>query len=162
MHERVQAALERGQVDYRLHRHADLDVPIRTPDDFASALGYEVGRVAKTLLFRSSLEQRYCLVVAPSNRRVRQEALGDLLWIGPAQLASREELAQVVGYPPAGVSPLGVDSITVLIDDALMTFPTILIGAGEIRVEVEISPIQLRAITRAIIVPLSVLRGVVR
>ena len=41
-----------------IHRHADLPVPIHSPDNFAKALGYEVERIAKTLLLRPSLQLR--------------------------------------------------------------------------------------------------------
>ena len=55
-------------------------------------------------------------------------------------MASPEELKSTLDYPQHGVSPLGAGEIPVLIDESVFRYPTVLIGAGVVGQEIEITP----------------------
>lgn len=61
------------------------------------------------------------------------------LQCGRLQIASKNDLSGILGYPPKGVSPFGV-SCPVYVDRGIMAFETILVGGGEAGVEIEITP----------------------
>jgi Cys-tRNA(Pro)/Cys-tRNA(Cys) deacylase len=130
-----------------VHRHDSFPVPIHSPADFAAQLGYELGRITKTLLVRSTTGDLYAMVVSPMGRKIDFAAVARALGVKRVQIASPAELASLVGFPEKGVSPLGVEDLTVLLDDDLFRSDTILIGAGEPGVEIELSPADLAALT---------------
>lgn len=65
------------------------------------------------------------------------------------EVAPPSELLALTGYPQNGVSPLGIEDLPVFIEEGLFAFDTILVGAGEAGIEIEIDPKALLAITRA-------------
>jgi Cys-tRNA(Pro)/Cys-tRNA(Cys) deacylase len=134
---------------YRVYRHADFPDPIRTPADFAYALGYDPGRIAKSLFFRCQPSGQYGLLVSPSTRRADLRLLARHIGCRRVQFAGPDELLATLDYPPTGVSPFGAGAVPVFMDEALMAFTTVLVGAGEAGVEIEIAPADLKLITGA-------------
>jgi Cys-tRNA(Pro)/Cys-tRNA(Cys) deacylase len=67
------------------------------------------------------------------------------------EVASKDELQQIIGYASTGVTPLGVDSIKIFVDRSLLDFETILTGAGIPGVEIELSPNDLMNLTGALL-----------
>ena len=66
------------------------------------------------------------------------------------EVASAEDLSVKTGYPRNGVSPLGLaDGISIVVDRALLDYPSILIGGGATAVEIEIAPADLVRISGA-------------
>jgi Cys-tRNA(Pro)/Cys-tRNA(Cys) deacylase len=80
-------------------------------------------------------------------RKIDFAAVARALGVKRVQVASPSELASLVGFPEKGVSPLGVGDLKVLLDDDLFRSETILIGAGEPGLEIELSPADLAALT---------------
>lgn len=155
VHSGIEAILEESGVPYQAHFHEEMPFPIRSPDDFARALGYDVARITKTMLLRATDQQQFCLVVLSSNRSMNVERVAELLGVKRVQMATEDELAHVLGYPPTGVSPIGAGSTPVFIDEGITVFPTALIGAGEVGVEIEVSPQALKQVTRGVVVPIA-------
>lgn len=155
MHEKVESELQASGIPYKVRLHSDAPFPIRRPLDFARALGYDVVRITKTLLLRATDREEFCLVVLASDKNTDLAKVAQLLGVSRVQMAKAEELADVLGYPPTGVSPLGAGSIPVLIDMGIMGFPTVLVGGGEVGVEIEISPQALEEVTQGTVVPLT-------
>ncbi|MBW4692919.1 MAG: YbaK/EbsC family protein [Lyngbya sp. HA4199-MV5] len=149
MHDRIRRCLEETRTPYQVHVHKDLLMPIRSPHDVAQALGYEIRRITKTLLLEAKDREQRCLIVAPSNQRIDLHQIAAQMGCKRLQLADRTTLLELLDYPPNGISPIGAGSMSVFIDGSLMAFPTILIGAGEAGVEIELSPRALQAITAA-------------
>lgn len=149
MHERIEQLLEANKVPFRVRWHHDFTVPIRRPADFATALGYDLERVAKTILLRNQVRTVYCLATLPANYRLNLRAVAEGLESGHLELASAEELKSLLDYPPMSVSPLGAGKIAVFIDQKLKEFETILIGAGAVGVEIEIPPAHVIDLARA-------------
>lgn len=156
MHERVRAALESSAAAYVERFHKDVPVTVRSPADFAKALGRELGSITKTILLRAVGEDAFCLVVLSSDKRMDMDKVAAAAGVKRVQMASRQELSLALGYPPTGVSPIGAGGIPVLMDEGLMCYPTVLIGSGEVAAEIEMTPADLKEVTGAIILTLSV------
>lgn len=149
MHPRIAETLEAAGLPYRFYRHADFPNPIRSPADFAHALGYAPERIAKSLFFRCQPSGQYGILVCPTTRRADLRLLAQHIGCRRVQFAGPEALLATLDYPPTGVSPLGAGAVPVFVDEALMAFPTVLVGAGEAGVEIEIAPADLKLITGA-------------
>lgn len=155
MHTRIREILDASCVPYQVHLHKQFSIPIHSPNDFARALGYDVSRITKTLLLQSATDaELFCVVVVSSNKRVNLNTIANVLSCKRVRMANQPTLARVLAYPPTGVSRIGVGSIPVFIDQQLMEFPTILIGAGEVGCEIEISPQALQQLTEATVLSL--------
>ena len=135
----VASAFARESVDHIVHRHTALPGPVRTPHDLAAALGIDVGRVTKTLLVESA-GGALLRIVAPVHERVDLRRVAALLGVRRLRLASVATLERALGHPPGGVSPLGSGQVGVVVEAALLTHETILIGAGVAGVDIELSP----------------------
>ena len=156
MHTRVQQALDAAGASYRVRKHADCPNPVKSPQDFAACLGYNLGRITKTLFCRSTRRDKYALVVAPMTTKVDFTVIATALECQRVEVADRGELEALLKYPPHGVSPLGVEGYPVFIDASLMNYPTILIGSGMLGIEVELEPAALAKLCSAQVKPLGV------
>ena len=149
-HEQVVRALEAAGVPFVVRRHADHAAEIRAPADFAAALGYAPERIAKALLVRCrGPGDVFALVVVPAPARVDLAAVAGWMGCPRVELAGKQELAERLGYPPTGVSPLGARGVPVLMDRGLLEFPTVLVGGGAVGVEIELAPRHLREAAEA-------------
>jgi Cys-tRNA(Pro)/Cys-tRNA(Cys) deacylase len=156
MHPRVASVLRTHSIQFQIHRHSTFAAEIRSPEAFANALGYELRRITKSLFVRCKAGSVRAMIVCPVNKRVDLAAVATNLQCKKVEMAAHSELEDEVGYPPTGVSPLGLDGTPVFMDASLFDCPTILIGSGEKGVELELSPSDLREITGASILPLAI------
>ena len=155
MHPRVQQALLAGGATYQVRKHADCPQPIRSPQDFAACLGYDLARITKTLFCRSKARDQYALVVASMSVKIDFPAVARLLACPRVEVADKADLKSRLGYPPQGVSPLGVSDYSIFVDEGLMQFPTILVGGGTTGIEIELAPDTLVALCAGQVKPLS-------
>ncbi len=155
MHAKVANALTGISAPFHVHRHASFGKPITSPQDFAEAVGYPLHRITKTLFVRCRGADTRAMVVCPMGRRVDFAAVAAALGCKKVEVAPLEELRDKIGYPPNGVSPFGLNGTAVLMDEGLLEQPTILVGAGEEGVEIEISPQDLRGLTGASVLKLA-------
>jgi len=155
MHANVAAVLENTKHPHKVHHHGELPGDIRSPADFAAALGYESGRITKAVLLRSRDRKHFAVALCSVNKKLDLSLIAQHLGAKRMTMASPEELNEKLGYPPIGVSPLGCGTIPVLIDEGLLAFPSILAGAGEIGVEVEMDPVHLQMAAGAEFLPLA-------
>lgn len=151
MHNRIEAVLVAQSIPHVVRRHKDFPREIRSASEFASALGYPVERITKTVLVRDRDRQTYALVVCSSQCRMAMTRIGLALGCGRMEVASPDELAQRVGYPRNGVSPLGCPDLPVLMDCLVMQCPTILVGGGELGVEIELAPADVVRLANAVV-----------
>jgi len=151
--------LQKHGVPYRLHRHAEQDREIERPEDFAAALGYDVARISKALFVCDRDSDTYAILVLGATRKADLTAVARLLGCGRLTLAGLDELSERVGHPPKAVTPIGLEEMPTFIDRDLMGFETILTGAGVPRMEIELSPDDLVALSRASICDLAIGSG---
>jgi len=149
MHANVETILKNSLVTWTLRRHSDYG-EIKSPFYFAHALNMDIGRISKTLFLRATgVQSKFVLAVCPISAKLNIPVVSAALNCRRVELANPVELAQTLGYPSRGVSPLGAGALPVLIDENLFEFPTILIGAGVLGEEIEINPHDLLALSRA-------------
>ena len=156
MHPKVGSALDTSSIEYRIWKHAELSAPIRNPQDFANALQYPLARITKSVLFRAEPQKTYCLIVCSIDRKIDLTQLAAIMHAKRMQVANADELERLTNYPSRGVSPLGVEALPIYMDEYVLSFPSILIGAGEAGVEVELKPADLQYLTTAIVVPITI------
>lgn len=152
LHANVQASIARFGIQCQVHYHAELPVEIRSPQDFADALGYPVQRITKTLFVHSREARTFAVAVCSADRRMDFKAMADAMGVRRVEAAALGDLEARTGYPPGGVSPLGLAAeIVVVMDSLLLDYPTVLVGGGTAAVEVEISPSDLVKSSKAIV-----------
>lgn len=124
--ERVQAALRAAGSSAEVR---ELAGSTRTADEAATALGVEVGQIAKSLVFLADGEP--VLVVASGADRVDTAALGRTLGGKRITRADAEVVRAATGYPIGGVSPVGLPAgLPVLVERALDRHETVYAAAG--------------------------------
>jgi Cys-tRNA(Pro)/Cys-tRNA(Cys) deacylase len=149
---RVQQHIQSLNIPCTIRNHRDFLGDIRTPADFAAALGYQLARVTKSVLCCSQSKASYAVLVGPIDKRIDFRQASHALSVGRLEVASPEELEQTIGYPRHGVSPFGLDSaISVVVARELLDYESVLVGAGAVGVEIEVSPIELIQATNAVV-----------
>lgn len=144
---------------FRMVEHGALGAPIRSVADFANAMGVGLDRVAKTVLVAhagSAPADRiaepigaYALVCLPGSCKINLTAVAqNLNWAG-CELAKTTELLEVFGLKPGGVSPIGLGDVPLIVDQDLLSLPTIFVGSGAIGIDIELDPRDLVILTKA-------------
>ncbi len=86
------------------------------------------------------------------DQRIDLKQAAQSLDVGRLEFASPQELEEMIGYPRHGVSPFGLNSvISVVVARSLLRHETVLVGAGAIGVEIEITPQELIDATNALV-----------
>ena len=149
-HKNVQAAIVELDGGYKIHDHGKISSEIKTPHDFAAALGYPIQRITKTLFLHSHDGQVSVATVCSIDRRLNFRSIADALGVKRVEAASPEELQARTGYLRNAVSPLGLTGdIAIVVDSSLFDYPTVLIGSGAIAIEIELPPADLVRISKA-------------
>lgn len=152
MNPQVLNHIESSGISYTVRRHRDFPSDIRTPADFADVLGYELARITKSVFCRSQSKARYVVLVGSMDQRIDLKQAARSLATGRLEIATAQELKEMIGYPRHGVSPFGLHSaISVVVARGLLGYETVLVGAGAIGVEIEITPRELIHSTNALV-----------
>lgn len=139
-----QVLAERG------HPHAPrwLDVPARTSQEAADALGVTVGQIAKSVIFKRRADDVAVLVVTSGDRRVDEQRVA--AHTGPLGRADADFVKARTGFSIGGVAPLAHATPTVtLIDRELFRFGEIWAAAGHPNGVFRLSPDELVRLTGA-------------
>lgn len=139
---RVQAALDALGIGSRVR---ELPVAARTSQQAADALGIEVARIAKSLVFRGAHSSRPVLVIAAGDRRVDEArvaaALGE-----PIVRANPEFVREHTGFAIGGVAPFGHPALLVaFVDASLRRFDSVWAAGGTPHCVFPIAPAALLA-----------------
>lgn len=124
--ERVQAYLQQRMPHLKV---IEFQQDTSTSALAATALGTEVGQIAKTMLFKAKTGD-YLLVVAAGDVRMDTKALRDLVG-SKVRMANPEEVLEITGFPVGGVCPfdLRVD-VPIYLDESLKKYPVVYSAAG--------------------------------
>ncbi|WP_244640699.1 YbaK/EbsC family protein [Pelagibacterium lentulum] len=126
-----------------------LDQLATTAQMAADALGIEVGRIVKSLVFAGAeTTTPYMLLVSGANR-VHERRVSRL--IGEKLVRSDADFVRdITGFAIGGVSPLGhLKQMSLWIDEDLFAFQTVWAAAGNARSVFEIKPQDLARATGA-------------
>ena len=146
---RVLEALQSSGAHYEVISHAQFEQPIRSPQDFAQAANCDIRSVAKSILLRSVNPDALVMVVLPSKASIGVEAVQQVLGAHSLSLVGRKEVEALTTQQLHGVSPLGHDSFSILMDESLFSHQSIFVGSGRAGQEIKIAPEELREVTRA-------------
>lgn len=134
----------------RGHPHAPLwlEVPARTSQEAADALGVAVGQIAKSVIFRRKADDAAVLVVTSGDRRVDEKRVAALT--GALGRADADFVKAKTGFSIGGVAPLAhLTPPVTLIDRDLFRFDEIWAAAGHPNGVFRLAPAQLEALTGA-------------
>ena len=141
LHDQVAAAVEEFQFPVVVHDHSTFDLPVLSPKDLSRTLGISLGRITKSILLQQQSGTRLVLAVCPIDRRIDMASISRHLGLGRLEVAGEDSVSKKCGYQRLGVSPLGLPrDIVVVIDTSLMAHSTVVVGGGNVGVEVELSP----------------------
>ena len=132
------------------HAHAPrwLEVPARTAQEAATALGVSVGQIAKSVIFRRRSDDAAVLVVTSGDRRVDEARVAAI--IGPLGRADADFVKARTGFSIGGVAPLAHSQPALtLIDRDLFRFELIWAAAGHPNGVFCLSPQELVTLTAA-------------
>jgi prolyl-tRNA editing enzyme YbaK/EbsC (Cys-tRNA(Pro) deacylase) len=125
-----------------------LDVPARTCQEAAEALGLQTGQIAKSVIFRRKADDAAVLVVASGDRRVDEKKVAAL--VGPIGRADAGFVKAKTGYSIGGVAPVGhVTPPVTLIDRELFRFDEVWAAAGHPNGVFRVAPAELEKLTGA-------------
>lgn len=113
----------------------------------AEAVGVEVGRIVKSLVFRGAESGKPYLLLVSGANRVHEKRVGRL--IGEALERSDADFVKAhTGFSIGGVSPFGHPApLATYIDEALFGYETVWAAAGDPRSVFEISAADLERST---------------
>lgn len=146
---RVQSILNQHGLDLKVVEFKELT---RTSQEAASAIGCEVGQIAKTLIFRGKSTHRPICFIASGKNRVDEKKV--VQYIGEKiEKPDAEYVLQHTSFVIGGVPPIGYDfDIKPLIDEDLMNYAEIWAAAGTPHSVFRLSPHDLVKITQGQIV----------
>lgn len=124
-------------------RVVQLAVAARTSQQAADALGIEVGRIAKSLVFRGATSGRAVLVIAAGDRRVDEQKLATAAG-EPLQRAQPEFVREHSGFAIGGVPPVAhAKPMLTFVDDSLRRFDVVWAAGGTPHCVFPIAPPEL-------------------
>jgi prolyl-tRNA editing enzyme YbaK/EbsC (Cys-tRNA(Pro) deacylase) len=133
-----------------------LEASARTAQEAADALGVELGQIAKSVVFRSRVDDSAILVIAPGDRRIHEPSLKQLT--GPLARADADFVKARTGFSIGGVSPLGfapapgLPAPRLFLDRGLFRFPVVWAAAGHPNGVFPVRPDELARLSQAPVV----------
>lgn len=127
------------RVAHRLHELGHdqaprwLDVPARTCQEAADALGVQAGQIAKSVIFRRVEDDAVVLVVTAGDQRVDEGKVSAI--VGALQRADAAFVKESTGFSIGGVAPLAHATpegraLVTLLDETLFRFAEVWAAAG--------------------------------
>ena len=132
------------------HPHDVVMLPVtgRTAADAATALGVELGQIAKSIVFRRRSDDRAVLVVTSGDLRVDEKKVSAL--VGALGRADADFVKASTGFSIGGVSPVAHTTPPVIVvDRELFRFGQVWAAAGHPHAVFPLSPEELVALTGA-------------
>ncbi|WP_346353787.1 YbaK/EbsC family protein [Azotosporobacter soli] len=136
-----------------LIQHPDLSVTYfdqstHTSELAAAALGVSPAQIAKTLVFLADAAP--LLVVTCGDKKIDSRKLAKTVGAKKIRFADAETAETATGFPPGGVSPIGLlNEIPLYLDRSLWDFATVYTAAGTANSALPLSPDRLKELTGA-------------
>ena len=94
----------------------------------AQKIGVATGQIAKSILMKGK-DEIYRMILCAGDRQISTSQLKKLIGV-KARMATAEEVFEITGFRPGGVSPFGVTGIDIFIDESLAEYGTVYPSAG--------------------------------
>jgi len=138
----------RAKIDFRIHEYDHDHRWASYGEEAAAKMGIDPDRVYKTLVVAADSET-FCVGILPVSRRLDLKRFAKLLGAKKVSMAGKKDVERVTGYVLGGVSPLGQKRILpTIIDSSATGFETIFVSAGRRGLQIELSPGDLRSLTK--------------
>lgn len=151
----VEAAARKG-IDLRV---VVLDATTHTAEDAARALGVELGQIVKSLVFvapHAELGHEPVLCLVSGTNRVDVARLAAVVGEPAIRRATAREARDLTGFTIGGIPPVGhAGPMRVVMDPDLGRHREVWAAAGVDRAVFPASPAALRALTNAIVAPIT-------
>ena len=142
----VMRVLDQKKVSYVSHYYGDSDAISGT--DVAAALGEDPSKVYKTLVTVGASKRNYVFVIpvaAELDLKKAAKAVGEK----SIEMLKSKDLLPLTGYIHGGCSPVGMKKFfTTTLDETARDKDTIMVSAGKIGYQVELSPADLSKVIR--------------
>lgn len=150
----VMRILEQKKIPYVPHYYAHEDGAIDAVS-VAGKLGQRPEQVFKTLVTRGP--GGYFVFVIPAGAELDLKAAARAAGQKSVEMIPVKEINAVTGYIRGGCSPVGMKKLyPTVLDESALREETIMVSAGKIGAQVELSPADLIAAVRAATAPITV------
>lgn len=139
-----------------LSQFSDLEIILfdsstHTSELAAQALGVTPAQIAKTLCFLA--DGRPVLLTTCGDKKTDTKALARELGARKIRFADAETVRNETGFPPGGVSPVGIlPGVPLYLDRSLWDFDIVYAAAGTANSALPVSPDRLKEITGATVI----------
>jgi prolyl-tRNA editing enzyme YbaK/EbsC (Cys-tRNA(Pro) deacylase) len=146
--ERVSDALRAAGAEARIE---EFSAGTTTAEDAASAVGAELRRIVKSLLF--DCDGTWVLVLVPGDCRADSSKVARATSSNRARVAGAAQVREVTGYDIGAVAPLALAKVSrVLLDRRLPADGVLWVGAGSTRHMAGLPASELARVARADVV----------
>ncbi len=148
----VMRLLDQRRTPYTPHFYACPDGAV-DGRSVAALIGLPPERVFKTLVTRGASKQNYVFVI-PVAGELDLKAAAKAVGEKSIEMIRQAELLPLTGYVHGGCSPLGMKKqLKTVLDESARALETMVVSAGKIGAQVELSPGALEQLTRARFAP---------
>ncbi|HIS77621.1 MAG TPA: Cys-tRNA(Pro) deacylase [Candidatus Merdivicinus excrementipullorum] len=124
----------------------------------AAKLNQPPEQVFKTLVTRGS-GKGYFVFIVPAQEELDLKAAARAAGQKSIEMIHVSEINAVTGYIRGGCSPIGMKKLyPTILDESALQYPSIMVSAGKIGAQVELSPQDLLAVSRAKTAPIATVR----
>lgn len=138
----VMRILDKENIEYKMHTYDNKDGRI---DGVAVAekLGQDVSKVYKTLVTQGH-SKNYFVFVIPVIEELDLKAAAKSVKEKSIEMIKIVDIYKITGYIRGGCSPIGMKKLyRTVIDESCLELETIIVSAGKIGFQVELSPFDL-------------------
>lgn len=148
----VMRILDQKKVPYTPHRY---DTSATDGMSVAALTGSDPASVFKTLVTVGASKRNYVFVI-PVCRELDLKKAAKAVGEKSIAMIRQAELLPLTGYIHGGCSPVGMKKqFKTVLDESARELPRMLVSAGKIGAQVELSPADLAALVRAEFVPVT-------
>lgn len=150
----VMRILDQKKIPYTPHTYPYSGGAVDGPN-VAAIIGVEPERAFKTLVTRGASRQNYVFVV-PVLKTLNLKAAAKAVGEKSIEMIHQAELLPLTGYVHGGCSPVGMKKqLKTVIDESAQGLEAMVVSAGKIGFQVELSPADLAGLVRARFAPIS-------
>jgi prolyl-tRNA editing enzyme YbaK/EbsC (Cys-tRNA(Pro) deacylase) len=143
--ERVSAAFRASGAEARIE---EFPAGAHTAEDAAAAIGCDLRRIVKSLLF--DCDGSWVLVLLPGDRRADPTKVARATSSNRARVAGAAQVRDATGFEPGAVAPVALEKVgRVLLDRNIPTEGTLWVGAGSATHLAGLPASELARLTRA-------------
>ena len=147
-------ALNKAKVAFTVHAYQHQPGTGSYGLEAANAIGVEPARVFKTLM--AEVDGALVIAIVPVSGQLDLKALASAVGGKRAAMADPKVAERSSGYVVGGISPLGQRKLLpTVLDHSGLTFDSVFVSAGRRGVDLELSPHDLVAATKAMVAPIA-------